>query len=176
MKKSHLFTVLLLPLLLFACNEEATTDDASSETPPNPTELIDVDKAFSQSSLENGLAAAFIEYCADNGVLLRDNKLPIAGAANIQEYMNSLPDSMWTVTWEPSSAFIASSGDMGYTIGLWQAEVKLDSPLTSQGAYVTIWQKGDDGNWKYVLDAGTEGLLEKAFLEDLEQVSVDRIW
>ena len=38
----------------------------------------------------------------------------------------------------------------------------MDSPegeeVTREGTYVTIWKKDADGNWKFVLDTGNQGL------------------
>jgi ketosteroid isomerase-like protein len=33
--------------------------------------------------------------------------------------------------------------------------------VTREGTYVTIWKKGQNGNWKFVLDTGNQGLGKK---------------
>jgi ketosteroid isomerase-like protein len=52
---------------------------------------------------------------------------------------------------------------MGYTYGIYTVE--MDSPegtvVTKEGTYATIWKKDKDGNWKFVLDTGNQGLGKK---------------
>ena len=55
----------------------------------------------------------------------------------------------------PLDASVSDSKDLGYTYGVWQL-TSLDS--MRQGTYVTIWKKNQNGVWKYVLDAGNEGI------------------
>ncbi|MBI4420961.1 MAG: DUF4440 domain-containing protein, partial [Gemmatimonadetes bacterium] len=53
-------------------------------------------------------------------------------------------------------ADVAASGDLGYTVGLFQSR-RLDAagkPVVGTGKYVTIWRKQADGSWKAMLDLG----------------------
>ena len=59
--------------------------------------------------------------------------------------------------WQPTASGFAPAGDLGYTIGSWQA-VKLGEggarEVGRHGAYVTIWKKQADGSWKVLFDTG----------------------
>lgn len=61
-----------------------------------------------------------------------------------------------SLTWEPSRADIAASGDLGWTTGRYV----LESPeadgevVRGQGVYVSLWRRQDDGSWKGVMDLG----------------------
>jgi ketosteroid isomerase-like protein len=124
------------------------------QQPAQQHELIQVDKAFSEMSRQKGMKAAFLAYIDDQGVLLRKNHYPLIGqqAKDLIEKMN---DTSFSLTWEPGFASIAKSGELGYTYGIYTSKMK---DTTAQGTYVTIWQKQKDGNWKFVLDTGNEGL------------------
>ena len=118
--------------------------------------LIEVDREFSQMSVKQGIAKAFVNYAADNAMILRDNMLPIVGQNAIGDLWANTPDGAKLI-WEPDFADIATSGDLGYTIGHWTYSVTDSSGKTqsSKGRYVTIWKKQADGNWKYVFDTGS---------------------
>lgn len=113
------------------------------------------DLDFSRLSAEKGFRKAFLEYMEEDGILLRDNNLPIVGADAVQ-YISSINDSLIQLSWEPQGGDVAASGDLGYTYGLFSLKANSDS--VQQGTYVTIWRKQADGKWKFVLDAGTQGL------------------
>ena len=121
-----------------------------------------VDRDFARLSLEIGAHESFLAYIDDSCVLLRPNRQPVIGRKKIEE-MYSKPDTSFTLKWEPMFAEIAESGDLGYTYGIYTVE--MDSPegnsVTRDGTYVTIWRKDANGNWKFVLDTGNQGLGKK---------------
>ncbi len=57
------------------------------------------------------------------------------------------------VTWAPSAAGVASSGDLGWSTGRSRVEIKdaEGRPKVLAGEYVTVWSKGP-GGWKGALD------------------------
>ncbi len=148
--------VFIIPLLLYAScklkkKEASKKDDAFVKM-----EMMNVDREFSKMSEEKGMKAAFIEYLDSNGVLLRPNRLPIAGAEAI-DYLLEQNDSDYTMTWEPRDGFIAKSGDLGYTYGIYALRPSQKDTII-YGTYVSIWKREKDGTWKYVLDTGNQGI------------------
>jgi ketosteroid isomerase-like protein len=126
-------------------------------------ELIETDLAFSRLSQEKGIKYAFIKYAADSVVILREKSYPQIGKYALLKRFESFSDSGFVLTWEPLFADIARSGELGYTYGIYTS-VSSDSTgklLTGKGTYVSIWKKDQDGQWKYVLDTGNEGLGEQ---------------
>jgi ketosteroid isomerase-like protein len=144
-----------LPLMmLVACKnskKNGTKADAFAKM-----EMLDADREFSKLSEEKGMKTAFIQYLDSNGVLLRPNHLPIAGADAI-DFLIQQNDSDYTLTWEPRNGDIARSGELGYTYGIYALRPsKKDTVI--YGTYVSIWKKERGGKWKYVLDSGNEGI------------------
>jgi ketosteroid isomerase-like protein len=126
-------------------------------------EIMNIDKAFSKLSEEKGMKQAFLEYAAEDAVILRENSYPQVGKNAMAERFKSFSDTGFILTWEPLFAEIASSGDLGYSYGIYTGTSKdsLGSPLVEKGTYVSIWKKDNDGKWKFILDTGNEGLGEE---------------
>lgn len=145
--------LIAISLFVLSCSEKK---EAASEPVNEKIALIQADKAFSAMSVQKGMKAAFIEYIDSNGVLLKRDHLPIIGA-NAIDFLVSQEDSGYTLNWQPHNAFVARSGDLGYTYGVYALHPKnMDTVL--YGTYVSIWKKQRDGSWKFVLDTGNEGI------------------
>jgi ketosteroid isomerase-like protein len=80
--------------------------------------------------------------------------MPIIGADAVQ-YVSSINDSSFSISWEPIGGDVSESGDMGYTYGTYLLKTDTEK---QEGTYITIWRRQKDGSWKYVLDGGTQGL------------------
>ncbi len=137
-------------LLAVACNENTKQDDAY--------ELIRVEKMFSDMSASKGMTTAFNYYCASDGVLLRTNSMPVVGKSEVVAALSSVSDDQFTLTWKPIEAVLANSGDLGYTFGTYKIDYTDDQYPDGKGTYVTIWSKNSEGEWRFLLDTGNEGL------------------
>lgn len=140
----------------YGCSEEKTPEVNNTK---DRISLLEADKAFSDLSAKVGMKAAFIEYIDSNGVLLRSDNIPIAGAMAI-DYLIQYNDTGFSLIWQPHHAVVSSSGDLGYTYGIYS--VKVPSRDTAiYGNYVHIWKRNQNGKWKFVLDSGNEGIGEQ---------------
>ena len=146
--------LVLMMFCLFSCDFSFRKNDARIKA-LNAMQQTDVD--FAQMAEEKGFRKAFMEYMEEDAVLLRDNHMPIIGADAVQ-YISSINDSSFKVSWEPQGGDVAEAGDMGYTYGLYQLKTETEE---QRGTYITIWRKQKDGKWRYVLDAGTQGLEQQ---------------
>ncbi len=146
--------IIILLLALSACNTREPEEENNARVALQEIQQADID--FSNFSKEHGMRKAFLQYIDDDGILMRDNRMPIIGA-NAIDFIASINDSAITLTWEPRGGDIAASGDLGYTFGVYEMK---DSANVQKGTYVTIWKKQPDGKWKFVLDSGNQGLGE----------------
>ena len=147
---------IIILLLLGSCNFKSKKEpqaDAFAKM-----EMMNADREFSKMCLEKGMKTAFLEYLDSNGVLLRPGHLPIAGADAV-DFLIRQNDSDFTMSWEPKNGFIARSGELGYTYGIYALRPSAKDTVI-YGTYVSIWKKEKGGSWKYVLDSGNEGLGE----------------
>lgn len=145
--------LLILFFLVSSCRMFNREEDVVPK--PDVTEIQIVDSEFSDYAKEHGMRKAFLEYIDDDGIMMKDNALPIKGAQAI-DFISSMNDSSVELTWEPQGGDIAASGELGYTYGIY--ELKGDSDTVERGTYVTIWKKQEDGKWKFVLDSGNQGI------------------
>ena len=148
--------LLFLTLLLFisaGCNQEEQIKQAK-------TELLETDRRFSKRSAEVGNIQAFLEYAADDAVLLKPDHYPIVGRTALKQYYSNLSDDNYVLRWEPTYSNVASSLDLGYTFGIYQLEVTKgeEKGRLYEGTYCTIWEKNAKGNWRFILDTGNDGL------------------
>lgn len=156
MNRILLFAAMTLSLV--SCDLFSKKKNMPSGTALDKLNMMEADRAFSRLSVEKGMKNAFLEYIDSNGVLLKSNQLPIEGADAI-DYLIQQNDSAYTLRWEPRNGTVAQSGELGYTYGIYALQPKLKDTIL-YGTYVSIWKKQANGQWKYVLDSGNEGIGE----------------
>lgn len=142
-------------VMLMACGNNAEKKKANTGA-LDKLAMMNADRAFSKLSEEKGMKTAFMEYMDSNGVLLRTNHLPIAGADAI-DYLIQQNDTGYILRWEPRNGAVAKSGELGYTYGVY-ALTPSQKDTVIYGTYVSIWKKELNGSWKFVLDSGNEGI------------------
>ncbi len=124
------------------------------------SELIQTETRFSQYAAEHGTSEAFRTFMADSAVMFRIH--PVKGRDSIMSKLFSKP-SKTRLSWYPMFADVSKSCDLGYTYGPYERVIQ-DSAKGEKkffGYFMTVWQKQQDGQWKFVLDTGTEPLPAK---------------
>jgi ketosteroid isomerase-like protein len=142
---------LAMAVLLSACNLSFRKNDERIKA-LSKMQQTDVD--FAQMANQQGYRKAFLAYMEEDAILLRDNHMPIIGADAVQ-YVSSINDSSFSISWEPIGGDVSEAGDMGFTYGTYLLKTETEK---QEGTYITIWRRQKDGSWKYVLDGGTQGL------------------
>lgn len=107
-------------------------------------------KVFAAKDLEKSVAL-----CADDGSVLAPNAPLATGKEAIGKLFSgffALPALQ--ISWHPTKAQVAKSGELGYTSGTFQMTFNDPSgkPISDTGKYVTVWKKQSDGSWKVLLD------------------------
>ena len=133
---------------------QETKPPVSMDLDAERTKLVQTDIAFSRLCEEKGAAEAFYEFLAPDAVSLPAGEFPIKGRDAIRVQLSAGPKGI--LTWKPTEAEIARSGDLGYTWGTYESTTTGPDqrPNIGYGKYVTIWKKQPDGTWKVALDAG----------------------
>jgi ketosteroid isomerase-like protein len=157
MKKKNGFNIMLFVLIINLFFMFSCTKNAKQRTEGL---LMKTDLRFSEMSEKEGMHKAFLAFFADSGVMLQDNNYPIRGKSSLINLFGGRTDTTFSLTWNPVFEKIATSGDLGYTYGFYIRKIKSTGEV-SRGTYLTIWEKQIDGNWKFVMDTGTEGLPEE---------------
>ncbi|WP_445384140.1 YybH family protein [Robiginitalea sp. IMCC44478] len=141
----------LLGLLCCGCGEQASEDKRGDWE----AEIVETERAFSKMAGEVGIPEAFLEYAAEEAVLMRGNSL-IKGMEAISQHLNNsiLSDSTTQLSWEPDFVSVSASGDLGYTYGQYVFSMKdsLGQTRTQEGIFHTVWKRQSDGSWRFVWD------------------------
>lgn len=140
---------LSLSLLLFTLT---ATVAAQQKVEANPLQsLIEAERGFARTSVEKGTREAFLANLADDSVIFHPHAL------NGKKWWSEQQPRPGVLSWRPIYAFVARSGDIGYTTGPWEYRPKsLEDKPVAFGYFVTIWKKQVDGTWKAFLDLGTQ--------------------
>ena len=118
-------------------------------------DLRQTDNDFSDAALRSGLGAAFSTWVAPTGVMFVGTEL-VTGPEEVREvYARATSNS--SLVWRPVHSGVASSGDLGFTVGEYVATGSNASGAVSQrfGKYLTVWRKQRDGAWRFVVDGGS---------------------
>jgi ketosteroid isomerase-like protein len=116
-------------------------------------EAVETERAFAKTSELKGIRDSFLAFIAEDGILFRPS------AVNGKKYLLDHPEPASTkrplLSWQPSFAEVASSGEMAYTTGPWQfrQDIKDEKPVAF-GHFMTVWKKQSDGTWKFAIDLG----------------------
>ena len=117
--------------------------------------LDEAERAFSSEAQKIGLGPAFARYGSADAINLggpTDAEL-VVGADNIARVVSAgQPATGSTLNWAPDRVIVASSGDLGVTIGM----IHPNAPAAGQPAnfpFFTIWRRENaTAPWRYVAE------------------------
>ena len=106
----------------------------------NPSAVIATELAFARAAQEKGQWTAFRQYATRDAVMF------VPGPVNAQDWLRRQSDPAEAVKWQPyqvwsscDGSFVVSTGGATY-------------PGGAQSNFLTVWQKQDDGEYRWVLD------------------------
>lgn len=123
-----------------------------------PGEIVAVELAFARMAREEGQRAAFLHFAAEEALLF--TPAPVRAKEWLQG--NDLPAE--GLAWQPHRVWSSCDGSLAAAGGAWQAA---DG---SFGDYITVWQRQEDGSYRWVIDEG--GTLEQP-LEEPQMVQAE---
>jgi ketosteroid isomerase-like protein len=77
--------------------------------------LVEAERAFARAADEKGVREAFLAFLSDDAILFRPG--PVPG----REWVRSRPAPPIRLAWRPSFAEVSGAGDLGYTLGPYEA-------------------------------------------------------
>jgi ketosteroid isomerase-like protein len=117
--------------------------------------LDEAERAFSRDAQRIGLGAAFAQYGSADAVNLGGPNEPglVVGSENIGRMVSAGRSQTGSaVSWAPDKVIVASSGDLGVTIGM----IRRNEPVAGQPPAVpffTIWRRPNtSAPWRYVAE------------------------
>ena len=135
----------------------AAMPDIGMQKGTGPVEAIrtaDVD--FSRDAMKLGTGVAFGRYAAADAQIFSGPGEFISGPHAISESFGP-PTEKNTLVWHPVHGEVASSGDLGFTVGnaVFTGVREDGAKIERFSKYLTVWKKQQDGTWRYVVDGGS---------------------
>lgn len=129
---------------------------SGARTGANRDALLAADRAFDEATAGKKFDG-FSSFLAENAATLRaDQPVLRAKAAVQQAWKPLLENQSISVRWQPLSAEISKSRDLGYTVGSYTV-TRTDekgSAIVGSGKYLAVWRLQSDGSWKVEFDTG----------------------
>jgi ketosteroid isomerase-like protein len=120
-------------------------------------ELADAERAFAKLSLAKGVAHSFHENFAEDGIGF--NPQPVKVKAEMAKRPPLDPSKpRATLDWYPVLSDLAASGEMGFNLGpsLLKPAPGDEKNKPRHGYFFSVWKRQADGNFKVVLDIGSD--------------------
>jgi ketosteroid isomerase-like protein len=125
----------------------------AAKTAAHKASLIAAEKAFSDRSQVVGLAQAFQENGRPDAIHLFGPKGFAIGLEAIGENFSSQPGGPATIHWGADDAIVASSGDLGVTIGVIRPNGEPTEGQPAESPFFTIWMRDDPSQpWRYIAE------------------------
>jgi ketosteroid isomerase-like protein len=112
------------------------------------SDLLNTERNFSKASVKHGAVEAFLAYASSDVRAFRNQKQPFIGRKAAVAAWTPLSIE-WT--WTTQSADVSTSGDLGYSYGLYEMRDKATNSVTETGNYMRVWKRVNSA-WKLILD------------------------
>jgi len=113
--------------------------------------LIQTEKNFAAYSVAHSTKEAFQQFIDSNSIMFDEGK-PVKAI----DYWNKREKRPGVLNWQPQYAEISISGDFGYTTGPWTFQQKtIQDSVVARGQYTTVWYINKLGEWKFLVDLGS---------------------
>jgi len=135
-------------IVFTSCNQKET------DTKAEGVKLMQVSREWSQQAATRDVEK-ILSYWADDAVVLSAGEPPLNGKAAIRRMIEgSFKNPGFQISWEPKTADISKSGDMGYLLEDSKITVtdSTGKRVTQNFKTVTVWKKQSDGSWKAIVD------------------------
>ena len=111
------------------------------------TALMAVDREWSQTTRD---PEKFVTYFAEGASIYPPGMPVVTGVDAIRKtYSEMVKAPDFALSFTPTKAEVAASGDLGYTAGTYEMTM---AGMSEKGKYVTAWRKQSDGAWKVAED------------------------
>ena len=116
------------------------------------------DPGRARRAVRDDVPTAFGAYAAADGAILSGQPGIVYGPDAIRSHFIANFPAQGRILWRPVAGDVAVGGDLGFTVG--EAEIHTmepdGAPRTSYSKYLTVWRRGDAGEWRYVIDGGND--------------------
>jgi ketosteroid isomerase-like protein len=143
---------LTLAVLLVAGAASQVAAQAPSARKAAEAAMLKADRDFNQAMADRDIKR-FLSFVAEDATFNTDRGRAAVEKAWAPFFTPEGP----RLTWAPTKAESLVGADIGITIGTWQRRTKAadGTTKTTNGQYLTVWQKQKDGSWQASYDKGS---------------------
>jgi ketosteroid isomerase-like protein len=144
---SRAIPVIIVALVVASCAQTVNVEQEK-------TALMARDADWAKTGAD---PAKFVSFMTPDATFAMGGMPAIAGSKAIQDALTPLSKAPgFSITWQPASADVSASGDLGYTTGTYAMTINnaANTPTTDKGHYLTTWKKVN-GAWMVVADSAT---------------------
>jgi ketosteroid isomerase-like protein/quercetin dioxygenase-like cupin family protein len=111
------------------------------------TALLEADRQWSQAAKDLDL---FVSFYVPDATSYPPGMPEVVGADAIRKTLSEVFSAPgFALSWMPSKAEVAESGDVGWTAGTFDMTM---GGVKDSGKYITLWRKQPEGSWKVTAD------------------------
>ena len=146
MKK--LIIIALIIVTFISCNQKEVDTKSEGE------KLMQTSREWSQVAASRN-ADSILSYWTDDAIVISAGEADLKGKNGIRQMVEgSFKNPSFKISWEPKSAEISKSGDLGYLLETTKMTMtdSLGKASVQNFNVVTIWKKQVDGSWKCAVD------------------------
>ena len=121
----------------------------------SPGKVVAAEIAFARLAQSKGQWTAFRETAAEDAVMF------VPQLVKARDWLKRQKNPARAVSWRPHQVWLSCDGSLAVSYGAWQGEAG------SHGYFTTVWERQQDGGYKWVMDQG-DALNEP--LEDPEMI------
>lgn len=147
MRARHLPSIALLAAVLGPTGCATGPAGPGHAEAPDGRLIVAMEGRFAAASRERGARAAFLEFLAEDSIVLQPG--PVFGRAAWE----SAEDTPGTLDWVPDRAVLAADGEIGFSTGPWVLVPAGGGGSLAEGRYLSVWRHGP-GGWQVVFDGG----------------------
>jgi uncharacterized protein (TIGR02246 family) len=146
MKK--ILSIAVVLVIAASCNQKEIDTKAESE------KLMQTSREWSQHAAKKDVEK-IVSYWTDDAVVMSPGEPALRGKDAIRGMVEgSFKSPGFQISWDPKSAEISKSGDMGYLLETTRMMItdSTGKQTTQNFEAVTIWKKQPDDSWKCAVD------------------------
>lgn len=146
---SCLIIVIFTSVITTACDVDVQLNQTETEI---KAAIAEQAKRFSQAYVEGDIDTLVDTYTED-GIAATGGRDFIQGQSALQQFWQ-LPPGRTILRHQSESLRLKVTGDTAYDWGYYSGQAAQDGEALPpfQGKYVIIWQQGEDGQWRMLMD------------------------
>jgi ketosteroid isomerase-like protein len=155
-------------LLLVLTPMNAMAQDRAADIASDIAPVVAAERAFRADVARDGVRRGFLANADDDAVIFRPN------AVNAKDFLAAGEDQPGLLEWEPAFADVSLAGDLGFTTGPWTLRETVQDTVIAAGTYATVWRRGADGVWRFLIDLGARGPELIAVPQPMQVIAAQR--